>query len=402
MEQLLAQISLETESKNHTCLFTANRNKAALDDFYTLLKSKKAYSDDDFTPDTSAVYWSDIDTLTDQVLKTPIKWERAGKLGGGRTLFGKGISPDDINQGQVGNCWFMAAASSVAEMPGRLEKTFLNTETKLNEAGIYAVNLYTLGVPHTVIVDDYVARVDWGDAQLADFFAMTGVDKSMWGVLLEKAYAKSVGNYWHLHGGVIKYGVRTLTGAPHENHIHKNTTLDALWTELTTHDGKNDIINASTDGNDHSKSASNGLAMGHAYTVLGTRKLSNGVRLVKLRNPWGVEDYKGDWGDTSSKWTDALAKEAGLVKNKKDGVFHMSVEDFFKWFEETEVSFDTTGMKSAYFLRLNDDGTGAGQCDASNKGPKCHRHVLTITSEVAQTVWISAHTWDKRTLPTKC
>ena len=58
----------------------------------------------------------------------------------------------------------MAAASSVAEVPGRLEKTFLNTETKLNEAGIYAVNLYTLGVPHTVIIDDYVARVDWGDA----------------------------------------------------------------------------------------------------------------------------------------------------------------------------------------------------------------------------------------------
>ena len=68
-----------------------------------------------------------------------------------------------MNQGGVGNCWFIAAASSVAEVPGRLEKVFLNTDTKLNEAGIYAVNLYTLGVPHTVIVDDYMARIDEGN-----------------------------------------------------------------------------------------------------------------------------------------------------------------------------------------------------------------------------------------------
>ena len=68
-----------------------------------------------------------------------------------------------MNQGSVGNCWFIAAASSVAEVPARLEKVFLNTDTKLNEAGIYAVNLYTLGVPHTVIVDDYMARIDEGN-----------------------------------------------------------------------------------------------------------------------------------------------------------------------------------------------------------------------------------------------
>ena len=54
-----------------------------------------------------------------------------------------------------------------------------------------------------------------------------------------------------------------------------------------------------------------------------------------MRNPWGKEDYKGDWGDNSSKWTDALAKEVGLVKNKKDGIFYISIEDFSKSFAET-------------------------------------------------------------------
>ena len=63
LEQILAQLGVETESTNHTCLTTANRNKEAVDKFYDLLASGKVYSDDDFTPDASAVWWSDIDTI---------------------------------------------------------------------------------------------------------------------------------------------------------------------------------------------------------------------------------------------------------------------------------------------------------------------------------------------------
>jgi len=31
-------------------------------------------------------------------------------------------------QGSIGNCWFMAAASAVAEVPGRMEKAFGNKD----------------------------------------------------------------------------------------------------------------------------------------------------------------------------------------------------------------------------------------------------------------------------------
>ena len=160
MEQLFAQTALDAASKTHTCLTTANRNKAKLDDFYALLKGSTPYSDDDFSADMSAVYWKDIDTVgaMDAELKKPVTWKRASAMGSDKTLFGKGISPDDAIQGELGNCWFMAAASSVAEVPGRLEKIFLNTDNKLNSVGIYGVNLYTLGVPHTVIVDDFFAQ----------------------------------------------------------------------------------------------------------------------------------------------------------------------------------------------------------------------------------------------------
>ena len=32
-------------------------------------------------------------------------------------------------------------------------------------------------------------------------------------------------------------------------------------------------------------------------------------RLVKLRNPWGKGEWKGDWSDDSYKWTTKLKRE---------------------------------------------------------------------------------------------
>jgi len=51
------------------------------------------------------------------------------------------------------------------------------------------------------------------------------------------------------------------------------------------------------------------LVLGHAYTLLGVQKLSDGVRLIKLRNPWGEDSWKGDYGWKSEKWTPELLKE---------------------------------------------------------------------------------------------
>ena len=59
---------------------------------------------------------------------------------------------EDILQGSLGNCWFMHGASVVAQQPGRMERVFHNQELSPN--GIYALDLYVLGVPTTVVVDD--------------------------------------------------------------------------------------------------------------------------------------------------------------------------------------------------------------------------------------------------------
>lgn len=66
----------------------------------------------------------------------------------------------------------------------------------------------------------------------------------------------------------------------------------------------------------------------HAYSVLDVVDV-DGVRLIKLRNPWGHYSWKGDWSDTSPQWTPQLKKQL-MPHGASDGVFWISFEDVLK------------------------------------------------------------------------
>jgi len=54
-------------------------------------------------------------------------------------------------------------------------------------------------------------------------------------------------------------------------------------------------------------------------------------KLIKLRNPWGDFEWKGDWGDDSDLWTPALKKQLGWT-DVNDGTFWMCLNDFIHYF----------------------------------------------------------------------
>ena len=56
-------------------------------------------------------------------------------------------------------------------------------------------------------------------------------------------------------------------------------------------------------------------------------------RLVKLRNPWGKGEWKGDWCDDSYKWTNKLKRELNY-QSDDDGVFFMTYNDFIKYYSD--------------------------------------------------------------------
>lgn len=81
--------------------------------------------------------------------------------------------------------------------------------------------------------------------------------------------------------------------------------------------------------------------------------LSNGTKLVKIRNPWGAERYKGPWSDKDSRWTQKFKEEVGWA-DKNDGIFYADLDTYFKHFSETWVNYKTDKMSRAAFLMLND------------------------------------------------
>ena len=53
------------------------------------------------------------------------------------------------------------------------------------------MDFYTLGVPHTVVVDDFMPMTKSEEtSKLVNTFASVGPDQSLWGAILEKAFAK--------------------------------------------------------------------------------------------------------------------------------------------------------------------------------------------------------------------
>ena len=121
--------------------------------------------------------------------------------------------------------------------------------------------------------------------------------------MLEKAFAKFYGNYSHIEAGSPPEAVSILNGGPYEIVIHSKSTQEAIWARLVESERGHHMMIANTPGTSDSEKNADGLVQSHAYSVMGTHTLSDGVRLVKLRNPWGRDSFHGRWSDQSELWT---------------------------------------------------------------------------------------------------
>jgi hypothetical protein len=298
---------------NHTCDFAHRRmNDQQQVNVDSIVGSGTTFTDSTF-PTGDAIDWDDhpttfrsLDWIADS---TNLSWSRMGQTypaSSGYSLFGSGAKPDDVEQGSIGNCWFLAAAASVAEVPNRLENNWITKD--MNAEGIYAINMYILGVPITVVVDDYVPH--YGSTYNTIFAKVqrSGDGMVTWMTILEKAYAKLMGNYAQLIAGWARRGVETLTGFPADSVTHSDVTEAQLWDLLDAADNSNDIINASSHHNSAGDTMTNGdgIAYSHAYSVIGTETITdlsgNTHKLFRVRNPWKSEGYTGDFSDADEVW----------------------------------------------------------------------------------------------------
>ena len=72
-----------------------------------------------------------------------------------------------------------------------------------------------------------------------------------------------------------------------------------------------------------SENTPNGIVSGHAYSLLEIYNI-NGLKLLKIRNPWGNFEWNGEYGDKSKNWTPELKKKLNYTQSD-DGDFYMTI-----------------------------------------------------------------------------
>ena len=308
----------------------------------------------------------------------------------------------DIRQGQIGNCWWMAACIAVAEYPGRIEKVFLNQGA--SDSGVYSLQLYALGAPITITVDDTLPTRDWGGGNIDTLYAYIGPDMSIWGAIMEKAFAKYHGNYARIVGGDVVDGINTLNNSPYERNWHGYDS-GSPWDMIVEHDVQRGMMAAGTPCTSGSDDTTNdlGLVNCHAYPVLGWHILSrNQQKLVKMRNPWAVELYYGPYSDNASGQYELTQDDRDELdhQDSNDGVFFMRYEDYYAFTDYTSVNYDVENgdWSHDYQLTIEDDFSGSTTGSWSWCGSPCSRYTGTITnlSGVTNTIHAGLHTWRNR------
>lgn len=261
-----------------------------------------------------------------------IEYKKASDLfKNGYTLF-KGISPNDIRQGSLGNCYFLCSLAALAEYPDLITRLFDFDD--INDHGVQSVWLNLNGIWTQIILDEYFPSYFNGEEH--DLAFSKTEQAELWVILLEKAYAKAYGSYWEIIGGDPVHALRDLTGAPYDR-IEDFADLDAAWKKLSDGNDNRYMITCFTKSTDVVEEKNDmGIVAGHAYTILDVRDILDArgkpARVIQIRNPWGKFEWNGDFSDESSLWTNKQRQEFGIIDHD-DGIFWMRIEDFITYYQ---------------------------------------------------------------------
>ena len=308
---------------------------ANLDREIEIQNKNELFIDEDFPP---------IDSSFNDEGVSHVKWIRASKIAqmqGKSPIFIDGSKPSrfDVNQGEIGDCWFLAALSDLPTNRKLFDQVVPFQDFKRSN-GKFHFRFWNYGRWQEVIVDDYLPVNSSGTLRSVK----SGNNCEFWSALCEKAYAKFYGNYGlALNGGFVAEAFEDLTGGIAEEITLKNQYTNRLFKTLLQAYEKNCLMSASILREDFEKEFK-GLPCGHAYSVNKVVQFSmmNGkiVQLLRVRNPWGnSKEWTGQWSDHSQCWNQVSneVKHRLDFHKKNDGEFYISIKDFIKMFDQVTI-----------------------------------------------------------------
>uniref|UniRef100_G1KGI9 Calpain 13 n=1 Tax=Anolis carolinensis TaxID=28377 RepID=G1KGI9_ANOCA len=270
-----------------------------------------------FEDDTFPAHYSSIGpkVLPEDKLRR-IKWLRPIDIMRYPRLFVDGVNRADILQGQIGDCWVLAALGSLTRQQ-RFLKNVIPKDQGFEDsyAGIFHFRFWQFGDWVDVVIDDRLPFLD--DNFL---FVHPRSKNEFWPPLLEKAYAKLRGSYTNLDQGYLTEALVDFTGGVEMPFNLKNPP-DSLFEMLKTAAESGCLMGCTTP---------KGVSHLFIYFVLLNVPYMDGKeRLVRLWNPYGNTEWKGAWSDRSVEWQHVpIPYRKKLYEDKDDGEFWISYKDF--------------------------------------------------------------------------
>jgi calpain-15 len=128
-----------------------------------------------------------------------------------------------------------------------VEKIFTTQVWTYPAEGIFALNVVVRGAPAVVTIDDYLPYKGTTTKTLA--YGKASSDGAIWGPILEKAFARTMGTYTTISGGQTIEALNFLTGAPGQSFSLPSTGVNATWALITAADQAEYVITCATAAN---------------------------------------------------------------------------------------------------------------------------------------------------------
>ena len=355
----MAQIDAKREKLSDPTIKKFNGQN--FDDIKASLAGKQLWTDPEFGHDKNSLGDSLIKSMNEEYKKQfpkakgglEIEWKRVHEISKEAKLFIKGYCEDDVIQGLLGDCWFVAPVASLALQHSLVKKVIPHSDQqeldREDYCGILLFRFYRFGEWIEVVVDDYLPT--WNNNLL---FMRSNKPNEFWAALLQKAYAKLDGSYGSIDLGDPADALSDLTGGVSETIYPKNvgtikSARQKVYGELKTALRRGSVVSLGIGNlNGSSEEIWKGLDPSHAYSVIGYEDLSQDPKiakdfqqeLVKIRNPHGGSgQWTGRWGKNELFWSKVPeeVKKALSYKKNNDGEFWMEFDDLMDIFMEIVI-----------------------------------------------------------------
>ncbi|XP_073527986.1 calpain-8-like isoform X1 [Phyllobates terribilis] len=293
------------------------------------LASNKLFEDEKFKAEQSSL-GKDMEELGPDTEKAQgMEWKRPTEIMKNPKFIVGGFENEDVMQGGLGNCWFLGSITCLTTNIDCLSYIVPSDQSfDKDYAGIFHFKFWQYGEWVEVVIDD---KLPTKNNKL--FFATSQTSDEFWSALLEKAYAKINGSYEGLRSGYILDSMEDFTGGVAEIFPISSVPNDFFQKMQRALEYKClAACDSPPKGTQDISTMSSSIAKGHMYTITRAKEVTYGnnkAQLIRMRNPWGYNEWQGAWSDKSEIWNQVDAKiKAELNTDKDEGEFWIAFPDF--------------------------------------------------------------------------